>query len=116
MSGVGGSQFWAGTEPSAVPAALAALADGYTVAMDRPVATRRVWLGSMDLRLYPRGVALTAVESRAGGGCTLELHRADGATVPAGPDTLGWPRLLDRLPDGLRPHLEPVLGVRALLP
>ena len=46
----------------------------------------------------------------------LELSRTDGATVTAGPDTLGWPRLLAGLPDDLRPHLEPVLGVRALLP
>ena len=116
MSGPGGGQFWAGPEPSAVPAALAALAAGYTVAMDRPVATRRMWLDSIDLRLYRSGMALTAVEGADGGGCMLELSRTDGAMVTAGPDTLGWPRLLARLPDDLRPHLEPVLGVRALLP
>src|SRR5688500_3527716 len=84
--------------------------------MDRPVATRTMWLDSIDLRLYRSGMALTAVEGPDGGGCMLELSRTDGATVTAGPDALGWPRLLARLPEELRPHLEPVLGVRALLP
>jgi CHAD domain-containing protein len=116
VSGPGGGQFWAGPEPSAVPAALAALAASVTVVMDRPVATRTMWLDSIDLRLYRSGMALTAVEGPDGGGCMLELSRTDGATVTAGPDTLGWPRLLAGLPDDLRPHLEPVLGVRALLP
>jgi CHAD domain-containing protein len=92
------------------------LAASYTVVMDRPVATSTMWLDSIDLRLYRSGMALTAVEGPNGDGCTLELSRTDGATVTAGPDTLGWPRLLSRLPDDLRPHLEPVLGVRALLP
>src|SRR3954470_18926426 len=115
MSGVGG-QCWVGPAPSAVPAALAALAADYTVAMDHPVATRRMWLDSIDLRLFHRGMALTAVEDPEGGACMLELSLPDGATVAAGPDALGWPRLLAGLPDDLRPHLEAVLGVRALLP
>jgi CHAD domain-containing protein len=61
-------------------------------------------------------MALTATAAVAGGAETLELRDADGATVTAGPDTAGWPRLLGGLPDELRPRLEPVLGVRALLP
>src|SRR3954470_20924877 len=116
VSGVGGGRFWVGLEPSAVPAALTALAADYAVAMDPPVATRRMWLDSIDLRLYRSGMALTAVAGPDGGGCMLELRRTDGATVTAGPDTLGWPRLLAGLSDDLRPHLQPVLGVRALLP
>src|SRR3954469_13673123 len=115
MSGVGG-QFWVGPASSAVPAALAALAADYTVAMDRPIARRRMWLDSIDLRLFHSGMALTAVEAPDGGACMLELSLPDGATVPAGPDALGWPRMLADLPDDLRPHLQPVLGVRALLP
>src|SRR3954470_10880585 len=115
VSGVGGGRFWVGLEPSAVPAALTALAADYAVAMDPPVATRRMWLDSIDLRLYRSGMALTAVEGPDGGGCMLELSRTDGATVTAGPDALGWPRLLGRLPDVLRPHLEAVLGGGALL-
>ena len=110
------AQFWVGPATSAVPAALAALAADYTVAMDRPVVTRRMWLDSIDLRLFHSGMALTAVEAPDGGACMLELSLPDGATVTAGPDALGWPRLLADLPDDLRPHLEPVLGVRALLP
>src|SRR3954447_1414037 len=116
VNGVGGGQFWIGLEPSAVPAALTALTADYAVAMDPPIATRRMWLDTIELRLYRSGMALTAVEGPDGGGCMLELSLTDGATVTAGPDVLGWPRLLARLPDDLRPHLEPVLGVRALLP
>lgn len=116
MSGPGGEQVWAGLEPSAVPAALSALAGVYTVVMSRPVTTVRVWLDSVDWRLYRNGLALTATASADCDEDTLELTEADGATVTAGPDTLGWPRLLAGLPEQLRPCLEPVLGVRALLP
>ena len=116
MGGVGGGRFWTGPASTAVPAALAALAAEYTVAMDRPVGRRRTWLDSIDLRLFRSGMALTAVEGPDGGGCMLELSLTDGATVTVGPDALGWPRLVAGLPDDLRPHLEPVLGVRALLP
>ena len=116
MSGRGGEQFWAGSEPSAVPAALTALASVYTVAMGRPVSTRRIWLDSADWRLYRKGMALTATASADSDEYTLELTGVDGVTVSAGPDTLGWPRLLAGLPDQLRPRLGPVLGVRAVLP
>jgi CHAD domain-containing protein len=116
VSGPGGGQFWAGPEPSAVPAALTALATICTVAMGRPVTTRRMWLDSADLRLYRSGMALTATAAQDSDEYSLELSSADGATITAGPDTRGWPRLLAGLPDQLRPRLEPVLGVRALLP
>ena len=114
--GPGAGGFWAGPEPSAVPAALTALMSIYTVAMDRPVTTRRMWLDSADWRLYRQGMALTATASADSGEYTLELSRTDSPTVTAGPDTFGWPRLLAGLPDQLRPILGPVLGVRALLP
>jgi len=116
VSGVGGGQFWSGPEPSAVPAVLAELATGHAVAMDAPIASRWTWLDSIDLRLHRSGMALMAAEGPDDGGCMLELSRPHGATVTAGPDSLGWPRLLAGLPDELRPHLEQVLGVRALLP
>ena len=48
-----------------------------------------------------------------GGGTT---GGADGETVTADHGTLEWPRLPAGLPDQLRTRLEPVLGVRALLP
>ncbi|MFL6128963.1 MAG: CHAD domain-containing protein [Mycobacteriales bacterium] len=116
MGGPGGAHFWSGPEPAAVPAALRALAGTYTVAMGRPEATRRIWLDSADWRLYRAGMTLTATAGADGAAETLELSSADGATLTAGPDRVGWPRLLGGLPDGLRPHLDPVLGVRALLP
>src|SRR3954452_24932205 len=96
VSGVGGGQFWVGLEPSAVPAALTALAAGHAVGMDRPVAWCRTCLDSIDLRLYRSGMALTAVEGPDGGGCVLELSRSDGATVTAGAHSAGVPRLLRR--------------------
>jgi CHAD domain-containing protein len=116
VTGPGDGQWWSGPEPSAVPAALTALASSYTPAMGRPVTMRRIWLDSVDWRLYRRGMALTATAGADSNEYTLELSSADGTTVTAGPDTLGWPRLLAGLPDELRPGLEPVLGVRALLP
>jgi CHAD domain-containing protein len=116
VSGPRSAQFWAAPEPSAAAAALTELASSFTVAMGRPVTTCRTWLDSFDLRLYRSGMALTATAGPDSDGCTLELSSSDGATVTAGPDTLGWPRLLAGLPDQLRPSLAPVLGVRALLP
>ena len=115
MGGPGGV-LWSSPQPSAISAALRALAGTYTVAMGRPVTARRTWLDSVDRRLYRAGMALTATAGTDGGAETLELSAADGATVTAGPDTAGWPRLLGGLPAELRPRLEPVLGVRALLP
>jgi CHAD domain-containing protein len=107
---------WSSPRPSALSAALRALAGSYTVELGRPVTARRTWLDSVDRRLYRAGMALTATAGAAGGAETLELHGVDGTSVTAGPDTAGWPRLLAGLPDQLRPRLEPVLGVRALLP
>src|SRR3712207_9559679 len=112
MGGVGGGRFWTGPASTAVPAALAALAAEYTVAMDRPVGRRRTWLDSVDLRLFRTGMALTAVEG-PDGGCTLELGLTDGATVTAGPDALGWPLLAAGIPAHLRPPPEPVPAGRA---
>jgi CHAD domain-containing protein len=116
VSGPGAGNFWASPEPSAIGAAFTALTRIYTVAMGRPVATRRIWLDTVDWRLYRQGMALTATASADSDAYILELSTTDGLTVTAGPDALGWPRLLAGLPDPLRPSLEPVLGVRALLP
>jgi CHAD domain-containing protein len=107
---------WISPHPSAISAAFCALAGTYTVVMGRPATARRSWLDSVDRRLYRAGMALTATTGTDGRAETLELRGADGATMTAGPDTAGWPRLLDGLPGELRSRLEPVLGVRALLP
>ncbi len=117
MGGPGGV-LWSSPQPSATSAALRALAGTYTVAMGRPEVARRTWLDSVDRRLYRAGMALSATATATANthAETLELSGADGATVTAGPDTGGWPRRLAGLPDELRPRLETVLGVRALLP
>src|SRR3954471_9612308 len=88
VSGVGSGQFWVGLEPSAVPAALTALAADYAVAMDPPVATRRMWLDTIDLRLCRRGMALTAVEDPIGGGCML--GSASPTVRPSRPGPTPW--------------------------
>jgi CHAD domain-containing protein len=116
VSGPGGGQFWAGPEPSAVTAALTALATVHTVVMGRPVTTHRMWLDSADFRLYRSGMALMVTAGPDGDEHSLELSSTDGVTVTAAPDTLGRPRLPTGLPDQLRTRLEPILGVRALLP
>ena len=78
MSRRGGGRFWTGSEPSAVPAALTALADSYTVAMGRPVTMRRIWLDSADWRLYRNGMTLTATSSADSDEYALELSSRDG--------------------------------------
>ena len=115
MKGSSSPQIWVSPEASAIPAALRALANIGTVTMTRPVSTRRIWLDTVDWRLYRKGMALTATARAGSDEHTLELSTADGAIVTAGPDALAWPRLLAGLPEQLRPCLEPVLGVRALL-
>jgi CHAD domain-containing protein len=116
VSGPGGEQVWAGPGPSAIPAALKALADSYTVTMSRPTTTLRIWLDTADWRLHHKGLALAATAGADSDEYTLELHDPDGGVLTVGPDTLGWPRLLAGLPDPLRSVLDPVLGVRALTP
>jgi CHAD domain-containing protein len=116
VNGRCGGRFWVGPEPSAVTAALTSLATSYTVAMGQPVTTHRTWLDSADFRLYRSGMALMVAAGHDGDEHGFELSSTDGPSVTAGPDTLGWPRLLACLPYQLRPRLEPVLGVRALRP
>jgi CHAD domain-containing protein len=79
---------------------------------------RRTWLDTFDWRLYRAG--LTLEQSAARGGADLVLTGRDGEAIaaehlPGG--TLNCPCLLTGLPAGpLRERLEPVAGVRALLP
>jgi CHAD domain-containing protein len=110
-----GGRFWVGAEPSTT-AALSALAADFTVDLGRAVPTRRTWLDSADLRLHRGGMSLACIQGQDGEEQGLEFTGADGTRVTTGPDTLGWPRLVACLPHQLRPHLQPVLGVRALLP
>jgi CHAD domain-containing protein len=116
VSGPDGEQVWAGSGPSAIPAALKALANRYTVTMSRAVTNRRIWLDSADWRLHRKGMSLTATAATDSDEYALELIGPDDTVLTAGPDSVGWPRLLAGLPDPLRSALEPILGVRALTP
>ncbi len=79
---------------------------------------RRTWLDTFDWRLYRAG--LTLEQSAARGAAELVLTGRDAEVIatehlPGG--AVRWPCLLTGLPAGpLRERLEPVAGVRALLP
>jgi CHAD domain-containing protein len=92
---------------------------------DRTRAVRRTWLDTFDWRLYRSGLTLEQVSSR--GLTQITLTGRDGEVIAAqqisprhsgdagGP--VRWPGLLGTLPVGpLHEHLQPVVGVRALLP
>jgi len=80
---------------------------------------RRTWLDTFDWLLHRAGLTLEQVAS--GGRVELVLTGRNGEVLateqpPAG-RRLSWPRLVSELPDGpLRARLQPVAGVRALLP
>ena len=85
----------------------------------RPAGTfRRTWLDTFDWRLYRAGLTLEQVSS-ARQPDRLVLTGRDGevlATEEPGAGS-GWSALLTALPAGpLRELLEPIAGVRALLP
>jgi CHAD domain-containing protein len=102
---------------------------------DGPVRrVRRTWLDTFDWRLYRAGLAL---EQQAGGSGTelvltgrdgerlagLPVGNARGGDARGGSDSAGngrapsWPSLITALPPSpLRELLEPVVGIRALMP
>jgi CHAD domain-containing protein len=89
---------------------------------NRPRTLRRTWLDTFDWRLYRSGLTL---ELTAGSPAELTLTGRDGeviATLATGEsgESVGrirWPARLAALPAGsLRDRLDPVVGVRALLP
>jgi CHAD domain-containing protein len=98
----------------------AAGADSLGWANGGPIlARRRTWLDTFDWRLYRAGLTLEQVTS--GGHGELVLTGQDGTVLAAERlatgRTPGWPRLVAELPAGpLRAAVEPVAGVRALLP
>jgi len=82
-------------------------------------ACRRTWLDTFDWRLYRAGLSLEQVAAQ--GRVQLTLTGRDGEVLACERLTqdskLRWPSLLTALPAGpLRELLEPVAGVRALLP
>ena len=89
---------------------------------DRPRTVRRTWLDTFDWRLYRSGLTL---ELTAGGPGLLTLTGRDGEVIAvlaegASGDPVSrirWPAGLGALPAGpLRDRLDPVVGIRALLP
>ncbi len=81
---------------------------------------RRTWLDTFDWRLYRAGLALEQVAGHGVTGLTLTGRDGDVLAeeqVAGQRGTPRWPAKLDVLPPGpLRELLEPVVGVRALLP
>jgi CHAD domain-containing protein len=79
---------------------------------------RRTWLDTFDWRLYRAGLTLEQSAGRCG--ADLVLTGRDGETIAAehlAGGAVKWPCLLTGLPAGpLRERLEPVAGIRALLP
>jgi CHAD domain-containing protein len=100
-------------------AALAALAEAFTVAAERSGvgAHRRTWLDTFDWRLYRAGLTLEFEQARRGG--RLLLSKADGTPQAEQPVT-SWPRrpvLPEDLPDGpVGDRIIVLIRPRALLP
>ncbi len=109
--------------PDSLPAALAALAQAFTVVEDRGApgrgTRRRIWLDTFDWRLYRAGLALEFERVGPRGGRLL-LTRADG-TPQAEQPVAGWPPrrpgLAESLPEGpVRDRIVSLTSPRALLP
>jgi CHAD domain-containing protein len=108
-----------GDEENLLSAALAALAEAFTVTAE-PAAPgsgprRRTWLDTFDWRLYRAGLILVFEQARRGG--RLLLTQADG-TPQAEQAVTSWPRRppLD-LPEGpVRDRIIVLTRPRALLP
>jgi CHAD domain-containing protein len=110
----------AGAGRNAVHAVAGTASDSIAWANGGPVSTcHRTWLDTFDWRLYRAGLTLEQVTARAQ--VELTLTGRDGEVLaaerlPAGAK-VSWPALLGALPAGpLRELLEPVAGIRALVP
>jgi len=107
-----------------------ALEPRYSIAQETRRRERQVWLDTFDWRLHSAGLVLRQLSTGSGRGghsmgvtgsrpsAELVLTTDAGEQVASAP--LGsprWPALLDAIPAGaLRDRLDPVAGVRALLP
>jgi CHAD domain-containing protein len=112
-----GEEFVIASGSDQVPERLvAALEPRFTVVRETRRRARQVWLDTFDGRLHAAGLTLRQVTGAGSG--ELVLSTSAGTDVACEP--LGrtrWPRLLDVIPAGpLRDGLEPVVGIRALLP
>lgn len=93
-----------------------ALEPRFTVAGQTRRAVRQVWLDTFDGRLQAAGLVLRQVTGSHH--AELVLSTSAGADLASEPlRAPRWPRLLNALPHGpLRDRLDPVVGIRALLP
>ncbi len=104
-----------GDEP--VPQRIAtALEPRFTIAGQTRRSARQVWLDTFDGRLQAAGLVLRQVTGSRS--VELVLSTSAGAEVASAPlRAPRWPRRLDVVPAGpLRDRLDPVVGIRALLP
>ena len=112
-----GEEFVIASGSDQVPERLvAALEPRFTVVRETRRRARQVWLDTFDGRLHAAGLTLRQVTGAGSGELVLSTSAGtDVACEPLG--TTRWPRLLDVIPAGpLRDGLEPVVGIRALLP
>ncbi len=117
MATAGGREFVITGSAEPVPKRIAAaLEPRFTVVRDKSRPARQVWLDTFDGRLHAAGLVLRQVtESRSG---ELVLSTSAGTSVAREPlPARRWPGLTDVIPPGpLRDRLDPVAGIRALLP
>jgi CHAD domain-containing protein len=94
----------------------ATLAPRFTVAPGgRPRTLRLTWLDTFDWRLYEAGLTLQHSAGPRVSEYTLTV--SDGTQITASAKGLRWPALAGVLPPGpLRARLQPITGIRALLP
>ena len=117
MATARGEEFVIASGSDQVPERLAAaLEPRFTVVRETRRRARQVWLDTFDGRLHAAGLTLRQVAGAGSGELVLSTSAGtDVACEPLG--TTRWPRLLDVIPAGpLRDRLEPVVGIRALLP
>jgi CHAD domain-containing protein len=103
-----------GTDAPQPGPVVAALGARFVVADAGCRAVRRVWLDTFDWRLHRAGLALAQISDQRS---ELALSRQDGEQILSEPASVSWPSRLDALRgSALRDRLDPVVGVRALLP
>ena len=93
----------------------AALRPRFEVATDGARSVRRVWLDTFDWRLYRAGSTL---EYTSGPGThELAFAASDGERTACAVPRMSWPAAAGSVPGALvRDLVEPVAGIRALLP
>jgi CHAD domain-containing protein len=108
-----------GTGPDVLRLVASGSSDSVAWANGGPVSSyRRTWLDTFDWRLYRAGLTLEQVTTPAD--VELALTGRDGEVLACErlkTGAVAWPSLLTALPPGpMRELLEPVAGIRALLP